>query len=43
MPEGKDRDGKLFNILFPRHRYGEMHDMHDEVGDMLRMSLGRRR
>lgn len=36
QPEGKDRDGKLFGILFPRHRYSEMHDMQDEVGEMLR-------
>jgi hypothetical protein len=44
MPEGRDRDGKLFGILFPRHRYSEMHDMHDEVGEMLRgLTVGRQR
>jgi hypothetical protein len=44
VPEGRDRSGKLFGILFPRHRYSEMHDMHDEVGEMMRgLSVGRQR
>jgi len=44
MPEGRDRDGKLFGILFPRHRYSEMHDMHDEIGEMMRgLTMGRQR
>ena len=44
VPEGRDRDGKLFGILFPRHRYSEMHDMHDEVGEMLRgLAVGAQR
>ena len=32
----KDTDGKLFELLFPRKRYAEMHDMPDDVSMLLR-------
>jgi hypothetical protein len=36
-PPSRDREGKLFGILFPRARFSEMHDMHDDIRDLLRL------
>ena len=36
-PPSRDTEGKLFNILFPRKRFGEMHGMRDDLSDLLRL------
>ena len=33
----RDTEGKLFGILFPRKRFGEMHDMQDDIRELLQL------
>eukprot|EP01051_Picozoa_sp_SAG22_P010598 SAG22_NODE_961_length_6285_cov_20.669091_2_plen_674_part_00 len=35
-PNSRQQDGKLFELLFPRKRYAEMHGMPDDVSMLLR-------
>eukprot|EP01050_Picozoa_sp_SAG11_P006830 SAG11_NODE_548_length_8594_cov_5.298293_1_plen_91_part_00 len=34
-PRPRDRDGKLFQVLFPRNRYAEMYDIPDDLAEKL--------